>query len=140
MCTVKELHEKAMELAEKAMIARYKQDLELARVYARNTFKLESQAAGLLPKGDTSEPTRSILFRSAGWLAFQCKDFEGGIDMVTQGRAGNPPSDVKQELDELLDELLIAIKQQAAAAAESVLTKKGMREEAAVSSDQEEKT
>ena len=54
----------------------------------------------LIPNEKDSEPTRSILYRSAGWLAYQCEEYERAIEIVGKGLKGSPPPDVKQELEE----------------------------------------
>ena len=66
MTTVRELHNQAMELAESLFINL--RHGEPVTDLASRAFDLERAAARLVPVSDRSEPTRSILYRSAAWL------------------------------------------------------------------------
>ncbi len=60
MKTVRELHDKAIELAQLALVARQSGDLEQAESLSYEAYENEVQAADLVPEGQPSEPTRSI--------------------------------------------------------------------------------
>lgn len=75
MKSVRELHDKAMELAQLALVAYQNRDFDKAENLAYQAYENEIQAADLVPEGQSSEPTRSILYRSAASLARQCKEF-----------------------------------------------------------------
>ena len=92
MTTVKELHDKAMRLAHLALVARHNQEWTQAEDLAREACKYETQAADLVPEGQASEPTRSILYRSAASLAYQSKDFRMAERLIIKGLLGYPPS------------------------------------------------
>jgi hypothetical protein len=102
MSKVRDLHNKAMELAQLALVARHSNEPERANVLARQAYELESQAAELVPYGESSEPTRSILYRSAASLAYQCKELADAQRLIAKGLSGYPPSDVENELKNLL--------------------------------------
>ena len=103
MNTVRELHDEAMDLAHQAMIARCNKDFDRAKEYAQKAYLKERQAAELiLPNESASEPTRSILYRSAGSLAYQSGEFEQAVEMVNKAFEGSPPLDVQHELNVLL--------------------------------------
>jgi len=86
MTTVRELHDKAMFLAQLAVVARDRdKDEARARDLARRAYELERQAAELVPVTKESEPTRSVLYRSAASLAYQCREFEAALELVAEG-------------------------------------------------------
>lgn len=105
MSKVRELHSKAMELAHLSMVARHTQDWDRAESLAREAHLYESQAAELVPEGQASEPTRSILYRSAASLAYQCKDFRAAQRLIAKGLSGYPTPQVEQELKDLYEQV-----------------------------------
>ena len=105
MSTVRELHDKAMNLAHLAVVARHNQEWERAELLARQAYECESQAAELIPEQQTSEPTRSILYRSAASLAYQCKEFAVAQRLIAKGLSGYPLPQVEQELKDLYEQI-----------------------------------
>ena len=105
MSSVRELHDKAMQLAQLALIARHNQEWEKAESLARQSFEYEVQAAELIPGDKPSEPTRSILYRSAASLAYQCKEFDTAQRLIAKGLSGYPPPQVEEELKDLYDQV-----------------------------------
>jgi hypothetical protein len=105
MSTVRELHDRAAELAQQALIARQKGERERAEKLAREAYGYEAQAAELVPDDSASEPTRSILYLSAASLAYQCKEFQAAQRFVAKGLSGYPPPKVEQELKDLFEQL-----------------------------------
>lgn len=88
--TANALHSEAMRLVQEAILLNVK------------AFEMERRAAmSLLDKPD-KEPTRSILFKSAGWIALRCDMFESAAEMARHGLAGNPPAELRVELEEIL--------------------------------------
>lgn len=102
MSTVRDLHERAMQLAQSAIVSRHNGNESDAEKLARQAYELEKQAADLIPEGSGSEPTRSILYRSAASLAYQAREYDIAIGLVEKGLSGFPPKQVKQELNDLL--------------------------------------
>lgn len=94
-----------MELAQKAMIARDKSLFEDSANLARQAMELEAAAADLIALEEDSEPTRSVLYRSAASLAYQAKDFKEAQRLVAKGLAGFPPPEVEEELKNLYEDV-----------------------------------
>ncbi|MEA2586963.1 MAG: hypothetical protein QOF33_5048 [Thermomicrobiales bacterium] len=105
MATVRELHNQAMELAQRAMVEREFGNPVTARELAAAALPFEMQAAQMIEKTIESEPTRSILYQSAGSLAYQAGDFALAKRLVAEGLSGFPPARVEQELSELYDKI-----------------------------------
>lgn len=85
--TTHALHNEAMRLVQKAILLNVK------------AFEMERRAAmSLLDK----EPTRSILFKSAGWIALRAEMFEQAAEMARHGLGGSPPAELRVELEEIL--------------------------------------
>jgi tetratricopeptide (TPR) repeat protein len=105
MTTVRELHDKAMRLSYLALVARETGDIKRAEELAREALGYEEKAAALVPDEKASEPTRSILYRSAASLAYQCKEFQLAQQLIARGLAGFPPPKVEGELKALYDQV-----------------------------------
>ena len=105
MNSVRELHNKAMELAQLAMVARHNLEWKKAESLAKRAYKYEAQAAELIPEDLESEPTRSILYRSSASLAYQCKEFEIAQRLIAKGLSGYPPPQVEQELKDIYEQI-----------------------------------
>ena len=91
-----------MALAQLALVARQTGDLARAAALAREAYGLEAQAAGLVPDGADSGPTRSISYRSAAWLALQANLPDEALRLAEHGLAGSPPALIAAELEEAL--------------------------------------
>ena len=65
-------------------------------------FEIEKRAAMCLLENKDKEPTRSVLFRSAANLAYGCGMFQEAEEMALHGLDGNPPDEIKDELNEVL--------------------------------------
>jgi hypothetical protein len=105
MSKVRQLHDEAMKLAQLALVARQQGELAEAERFARQAYQCEQQAAQLIPLEKKSEPTRSILYRSAASLAYQCREHNTAYQLVKEGLAGYPPPQIKQELNALATEI-----------------------------------
>ena len=103
MRDVSSLHNDAMEMADLGSAAQRTGDRELAEQYFRKACELESEAAKSVPRSLMSEPTRSILFRSAATLALRCGLVEAAASLVREGLDGSPPATVAEELRSLID-------------------------------------
>ncbi len=99
--TVSQLHDEAMEFSDQSFVARrlgdHKEFLRLSSL----AYERESKAADLMA-GEDVEPTRSILHRSAATLAFRCQEYDRAKRLAYRALAGNPPSDIEWELNDLL--------------------------------------
>ena len=96
------LHRRAMELADEAIAARARKDYRGGQERFRAAFELERQAAQLVAPTDI-EPTRSILHRSAATLALDCREFGSARELASIALEGNPPAELRQELQDVLE-------------------------------------
>lgn len=101
MNQIQELHQQAMDLAEVAFTAKLKGDLEQASQLNRQAFEKEAKAAGLLAANLDTEPTRSILHRSAATLAIDCGELQTAEKLIATALTGNPPQEIAEELKDL---------------------------------------
>lgn len=105
MKSIEKLHSDAMDFAEEGFIAQRKGDNEKAIGFFQKALNLEQTAAEQLPLNMQSEPTRSILFRSAASLAYNANDYDLAERLIANGLAGFPPKDIKEELRNLLEDV-----------------------------------
>lgn len=102
MITVRELHNQAMELVENILVKRHRG--EDFQADAAQAFDLERQAAQMIPLGaERAEPSRSILYRSAAWLAVNAGRYTEAVECAEEGLKGVVHSDVKRELEDVLE-------------------------------------
>ena len=95
-------HDVAMGLADLAdTLRRHKLDAKLCRQAAALAMRLERRAARSTARG--AEPSRSVLFRSAAWLAMGAEDPEEAHELAQEGLEGFPPAEIAAELREVLD-------------------------------------
>ena len=103
MSKIKDLHAQAVEYAERALLARMSGETEIAIGIFGKALKCE--IAAIDEMHEPSEPTYSILHRSAGTLALDCNDLRTAEKMATRALASDPPPDVAQELRDLLEQI-----------------------------------
>jgi hypothetical protein len=103
MDRVREIHQKAMTLADLADNARRNGDADSAARYFLEAFEAESQAAGLVEPSD--EPARSVLLRSAATLALECGRLRDAERLVATALSGEPPLEIAEELRDILERL-----------------------------------
>jgi hypothetical protein len=94
-----EAHNQAMVLAEQAFAARRRDDQASATQLARRAFILEKQVA----EQSQTEPSRSVLHRSAATLALDCGEYREAERLIAAALAGDPPGPIANELREVLD-------------------------------------
>ncbi len=98
MNDVSRLHDEAMRLAETAFAAKVRGDEAPVGSLLREALELERRAAELMTAGINSEPSRSVLFRSAATLALRCGDYDEAERLIAAGLAGQPPEEIAREL------------------------------------------
>ena len=98
---VNQLHREAMELADESFVARLEKDRKRYLHFTRLALEKEEAAAELMVDEDV-EPTRSVLHRSAATLAWRCQEYDRAKRLAYRALAGNPPSDIEWELNDLL--------------------------------------
>jgi hypothetical protein len=96
------LHQKAMEFAEQAEVAKLRGGpIEQIQQLLRSAFEQESQAAALVVNVTDAEPTRSVLHRSAAALAIDCGELQAAERLITTALAGDPSDEIAMELKDL---------------------------------------
>lgn len=105
MQSIESLHNSAMDLAEEAFILEKQRNEDKAKALFQKAMTLEQKAAEGLPISIDSEPTRSILYRSAASLAYRYGDYETADRLVANGLAGFPPPEIKEELKDLYEDV-----------------------------------
>ncbi|MDM8521222.1 hypothetical protein QUF64_14345 [Anaerolineales bacterium HSG6] len=105
MSNVEQLHNDAMDLAEEAFRSQRKGDTERTTKLFRQALEFEKQAFANFPATKSSEPTRSILVRSAASIALHAKDYEQAERLVSIGLTGFPPAEIKAELRALQEDI-----------------------------------
>lgn len=99
MMTVKDLHRKAMEYNDEAIIAKSKG--EDPKSFYLRAFEFEKQAFILFASKSNEEPTRSVLLRSAASLAIMAGLIEDAEKLIGLAISGNPPEEILEELRDL---------------------------------------
>jgi len=97
------IHNKAMDLAEKAILLRIRKKSDEAKEIFREAYLLEMQAAMQLNDMYDYEPSRSIMFRSAASLALNAGLFRDSERMIAIGLSGDPPELIAEELRNLYE-------------------------------------
>ena len=105
MSPINKLHNEAMDLAENAFLAQKKGDKATFVKLSKAAFLLEKAAAMTLLSQSDAEPSRSILFKSAAFLAFDAQEFQECRDMITYTLLGKPDADIKTEMNQLFTEV-----------------------------------
>ncbi len=100
MSNTNDLHSKAMDLAESAMVQRLQGNTAGATELARQALRLEMSAIEELQ--EPIEPTYSILHRSAGYLALQCEEYRLAERIAAEALAQEPPHEIAEELRDLI--------------------------------------
>lgn len=102
--TVKELHREAMRLNDLALLAKQSEPEKVLHYY-KLAFEKEKQAAYFYIQQSNEEPSRSILLRSAANLALLSNQFQEAQVLVSEGLAGQPPTQIATELKNILEQI-----------------------------------
>lgn len=102
-------HQQAMDWADKARAARRERDEDAYLKFMEKAFELEKKAA-LMIQSEESEPTRSVLHRSAASLAYKCKMYRQAEWLISRALAGNPPREIIGELRRLNRKVLLELR------------------------------
>ena len=97
MSHVRNLHRKAMELADEALALRLAGEVEGFVDKSLQAYQLEKAAADLHKKQTGKEPTRSILYKSAAVLAYDACRFDEAEKCLAQVILGQPRTDILLE-------------------------------------------
>ena len=107
---VSRLHRLAMDIADRAFDLERKQMARQARKLFKQAFETERKAARMIPRSNSYEPSRSVMFRSAASLALNAQLIDDAEKMVADGLLGYPPKSVARELRELFVQIYEARK------------------------------
>ena len=100
-----EPHNRSMDLAELALLARLRHDHEEAERLFRESLELEREAIREM-EADPVEPTFSVLHCSAATLALDCNDAQLAERLVAAALSRDGvPSDIREELRDLLEQV-----------------------------------
>ena len=99
-------HEQAMDLVENAVLERMRGNTE--RTEQLYVQALEHELAAiqeLEQRNDRTEPTWSVLHRSAGWMAFNGNQLRRAEQIAAKALAGDPHPEIAEELRDLLEQV-----------------------------------
>jgi hypothetical protein len=99
------IHNQAMEIAQKALLLQRQGNSDDFVKLSKEAFLLEKQAAMFLKDKFDVEPNRSILYKSAAFLAYDAKEYEECSNMIVYALFGEPDNVIKKELLELFLEI-----------------------------------
>ena len=102
--SVRDQHEEAMRLADQAFAAKRHGNLSEANAHFQEALQWERQAAQSVPNSPASEPTRSILYRSAASLALACEEYREAERLISAALCGSPPDEIAKQLRLLLQQ------------------------------------
>lgn len=100
-----QLHEQAMDLAELGDYQRRKNFLSESKESFKQAYELELKCLNMIPEGEESEPTWSVVCRSAMWLAKDAGKYQEALKLSLKLREKTPYQEFKDECDELIQEL-----------------------------------
>ncbi len=106
MKSIDSIHIKAMEIAQQAFLAQKNGNENEFITLSKEAFLLEKQAAMILRDKYDTEPNRTILFKSAAFLAFDAKEYNECKNMIVYALLGSPDNETKEELTELFTDIL----------------------------------
>ena len=102
MSDVNDLHHKAMDLAELALIERLKgNSVESSELFRK---ALDFELAAINELDGAVEPTFSILHRSAGTMALHCGQIRMAEQIAAKALSYEPPAEIAEELRDVLDQ------------------------------------
>ena len=103
MTSASELHSKAMDLADRAFAERRRGNSERSLEFFKNA--LESELAAIDELDEQHGLSWSILYRSAGTLALDCRDYRQAEQIVAKALAGDPHPAIIEELRDLWERI-----------------------------------
>lgn len=99
MNAIRDTHRQAMEIADEAFMARRNGESDHAKNLFEQAFLLEFEIA----QQTTTEPSRSVLLRSAATLALHADLYREAERVAAMGLAGNPHPEIADELRAVLE-------------------------------------
>lgn len=106
MSAINDFHHEAMEFSARALMARMRGNTEEAAALFERALENELAAIqDMEARGSFAEPTYSVLHRSAGTLALDCKNYCRAEQLAAKGLAHAEHPEIAQELRDLLDQV-----------------------------------
>ena len=99
--SVSDSHNKAMDFAERAFIAQIRGPRKNSIKFFEKALEYELEAISKLEAEGRTEPTYSVLHRSAGTLALHCNQPQRARKIVTKALSQDPHPEIAEELREL---------------------------------------
>ena len=103
MTSASDYHKMAMEFADLGLRYRARRNGELALAYFEQALDFELAAIAELDQADGL--AGSVLYRSAGTLALDCRQFRKAEQITAQALAGEPHPDIAEELRDLWEQI-----------------------------------
>lgn len=108
--SIRDLHHRAMEHVDEAVaLRRTKKDSRNVKRLFTRAFLLERLAASWARK----EPSRSILYRSAAWMAIEAQRYADAEACARAGLEGSPSGEFRDELKVALETAITRQKKKA---------------------------
>jgi hypothetical protein len=104
---IREIHDRAMDLFELALLTARAGDAEKSRRLFNEALEKEATAADSVADAYDLEPTRSILYRSAASIALRIGNVQKAKQYVEAGLAGRAPEDIRAEMITLREQVLV---------------------------------
>ncbi|MBD1362998.1 hypothetical protein IDJ77_04170 [Mucilaginibacter sp. ZT4R22] len=98
---VNDRHEESMEFAEMAFSARRRKEYSIYCKLIQKALNLEKAAARSLEERVDVEPSRSVLYQSAAYLALNLDAFDEAEQLVKEAMQGKPPVEIAEELKQM---------------------------------------
>jgi len=98
---IRELHHKAMRLVDEADKMRRIGYVALVNPLIERAYELELESAGL----SATEPSRSVLYRSAATLAWRCGRYGDAREAIKLGCTDATHPEIRDEFHDLLKQL-----------------------------------
>lgn len=109
MTDFRSLHREAISYAKKGSDALSQGDRESYIAFYTIAYELESEAAQYFVSLKASEPTRSVLYRSAATAAFNIGKYVEAKHLIHEALSGSPYPELANELETLLNKVNLRI-------------------------------
>ena len=105
MSSMKDYHNRAMELTELAFIHKIKGEIDSSEKHFIDALRNELHAIEIMESSGVIEPTYSVLLRSAATLALDCGDHRHSEKLIAKALSNEPPLEIAEELRDLLEQV-----------------------------------
>lgn len=110
MTVASDLHDKAMEYVDFAMFAKRRGDEEEARRLYEEAYANEVAGIEALEEHERVEPWRSVLHRSAAWIAINCDRPRDAEKIAAKALAEEPHPEIAEELRDVLEKAIARLR------------------------------